>query len=92
MNKQNTTEITVPSITDYKKLTYKMQENTNFRHYLKMHYPVHKTYFWKQIYHNVLEQARLKGKKKIKKIHLLEYVKCQRNITALPRIANLRAF
>lgn len=29
---------------------------------------------------------------KKKTIHLLEYVKCQRNITALPRIANLRAF
>lgn len=64
-----------------------MQENTNFKHYLKMYYPVHKTYFWKQVYHNVLEQAHFKGKKKMP-----EYVKCQRNITALPRIANLRFF
>jgi len=57
LDKQNITEITVAAITASKKLTHKMQENTNFKHYLKMYHHVHKTYFGKQIYHTVLEQA-----------------------------------
>lgn len=50
--------------TAYKRLIHKMQGNTKFKHYLKMYHPVQETYCWKQTYHNLLEQAHCKGKKK----------------------------